>query len=518
MTLRKKTFLIVVSVFLGMILILFFVAQRIILGSYADMPGDIYEQVQTSITYLILVVVGIGLVFGGVTLLLLERQVLSRLSRLSKSIFNIGTGGDLSARVSATGVDELSSLGHTINGMLAALQESEDELRESEELYRLLTENVTDIIFTMDTNLRFTYVSPSVVQLTGYSVEEARANTLEEVFTPASLDVAMKAFAEEVAIEKMEQKDLARSRILEVEVRRKDGSMVWCELKMTALRDANAQVVEILGVARDMTERRQAEDKLRELHQHERDLRQKLEEEMQKRVEFTRTLVHELKTPITPVLAASELLLEEIKEKRLLGLVQSIGRSASNLNRRIDELLDLARGEMDMLELQRESVDPIQLLQEISYEVIPVVLRGGQSLNLELPSTLSTVWADRERLRQIVLNLLNNAFKFTPAGGKITLRAREDGANLVVEIEDTGPGISKEDQKRLFEPYHRVAKDRERLSGLGLGLALSKSLVELHGGQIWVNSRRGKGSTFGFSVPLEAASREEEGVELRGTS
>ena len=111
--------------------------------------------------------------------------------------------------------------------------------------------------------------------------------------------------------------------------------------------------------------------------------------------------------------------------------------------------------------------------------------------------------ADEDRLRQIILNLLSNASKFTPDGGKIILRAREKAANLILEVEDTGPGISDKDQKWLFEPYYRVERERERISGLGLGLALSKTLVELHGGQIWVKSQVGQGSTFGFSLPLE---------------
>ncbi len=199
-------------------------------------------------------------------------------------------------------------------------------------------------------------------------------------------------------------------------------------------------------------------------------------------------------------------------------LVQSISRSASNLNQRIDELLDLARGETGMLQLTLETLDPIPLLQEIGSEMTPVALHNGQSLTVELPSSIPTVWADRARLRQVVLNLLSNAFKFTPAGGKITLRAKEDSANLVVEVQDTGSGISKEDQEHLFEPYYRRVTDRERLGGLGLGLAISKGFVELHGGQIWVKSKKGKGCTFGFSLPLKAANQEEGGVNPKGKS
>jgi signal transduction histidine kinase len=204
-------------------------------------------------------------------------------------------------------------------------------------------------------------------------------------------------------------------------------------------------------------------------------------------------------------MASSELLVSELKKEPLLSLAKNINRGASNLNNRIDELLDLARGEIGMLQLKPELVDLPKLLREVADDMTPVASSHGQSLILELPPSLPLAWADEGRLRQVVLNLLNNAAKFTPEGGKIILRAREDSANLVVEVQDTGRGITGEEQQRLFEPYHRLESDRDHLSGLGLGLALCKTLVELHGGRIWVQSQSGRGSIFGFSVPLEAA-------------
>jgi signal transduction histidine kinase len=223
--------------------------------------------------------------------------------------------------------------------------------------------------------------------------------------------------------------------------------------------------------------------------------------------------VHELKTPITPVLAASELLLEESKGDPFTSLAQSIYRGASNLNRRIDELLDLARSEIGTLKLNRLSIDPIPVIQEIVAGAMALALERGQHLDLELPPSLPTIQVDLDRFTQIIQNILDNALKFTPGGGLITIRGKVDGANLIIEVQDTGSGLSKEEQQRLFDPYHRLPGDRERFSGLGLGLALSKKFVELHGGQIWVKSKKGAGSTFGFSLPLKSNSRTNDEAE-----
>jgi signal transduction histidine kinase len=199
--------------------------------------------------------------------------------------------------------------------------------------------------------------------------------------------------------------------------------------------------------------------------------------------------------------------MEELKDESLLGLAENINRGASNLNRRIDELLDLAKGEIGALQINPKPLDAVPLIGEIARSMITVGLRKQQCLSVELPAALSTVLADEDRLRQVLLNLLQNAFKFTPVGGKIILRAREDGANLIIEVEDTGRGISKQELKDIFEPYRQQKNKGTRISGLGLGLALSKRLIELHGGSIWVKSKKGKGSIFGFSVPLVAITK-----------
>ena len=256
-------------------------------------------------------------------------------------------------------------------------------------------------------------------------------------------------------------------------------------------------------VEQELAERKIADSKLNELYQREKDLRQELELEMNKRIEFTRALVHELKTPLTPLLTASDYLATTLKEEPLLSFAKNVNLGAHNLNRRIDELLDLARGEVGMLELKSEIIDPLQMVKDLASYMAPDAAKNEQSFIVELPASLSNIWADEDRLRQVILNLLSNAFKFTRKKGKIILRAVEKNGNLIVEVQDTGCGISINEQKWLFQPYHRLKSDRERLGGLGLGLSLSKMLVELHGGKIWAKSEEDKGSTFSFSIPLK---------------
>jgi len=149
----------------------------------------------------------------------------------------------------------------TIIGILIAhVQNRRTQAEESERRYRLLADNVSDVIWTMDMNLRYTYVSPSVMRMRGYSAEEVMAQTLEQVFTPKSFEMAKKAFIEELAIESMKEKDLSRSRTLELEQKCKYGSTIWTELTVSFLRNPDGKPIAILGVTRNITERRRSED------------------------------------------------------------------------------------------------------------------------------------------------------------------------------------------------------------------------------------------------------------------
>jgi len=242
------------------------------------------------------------------------------------------------------------------------------------------------------------------------------------------------------------------------------------------------------------------------LYQLERKQRFELEEQAKIRSQFIASLTHELQTPLTSMLASAGLLAEQAQKEQphtpMNRLAQNILNGCHSLEARLDELFDLAKGEVGTLKLKLESLDPLPLLQNVASRFYPVIQRKEQSFTLDLLPSLPWIKADRERLEQVVTNLLSNATRFTPKGGDIALKARKKGNDLVIQVQDNGIAISKEEQKRLFEPYYRAKLGKGEHHGLGLGLTLCKQLVELHKGKIWVESEGGKGSTFSFSLPL----------------
>ncbi len=219
---------------------------------------------------------------------------------------------------------------------------------------------------------------------------------------------------------------------------------------------------------------------------------------------FIDTLSHELKTPLTSIIAAAGLLEEELQataDESHRKLMQTIIRNANSLESRLTELLNIVKTGSGKLQLQFEPVDIKSLVLGTCMQISPLMHNKGQKLNTELPDFVPIIQADGQRLEQVLLNLMNNATKFTPDGGIITVRIKKRDAGLVVEVADNGIGIPKEQQDKLFKPYSRLNADRQRHPGLGLGLALSKQVIELHGGKIWVDSETGKGSVFSFFLP-----------------
>ena len=223
-------------------------------------------------------------------------------------------------------------------------------------------------------------------------------------------------------------------------------------------------------------------------------------------MEFISVTTHELKTSLTAIIASAELLSDELQldKKSVSGrLIQSIIRNAHSIDERLSRFSEMAKLLAGDLRLQLELVEIGQVIRNVVTRSYPRIRSRSQSLTVELPDSLPQVKADRQYLEEILLALVANASKFTPERGKIKVGARQDGESLVVQVSDTGVGIPAEEQERIFQPYYQIKQDGgRRRAGSGLGLTITKSLVELHEGKIWLKSIVGQGSTFAFSLPI----------------
>ena len=234
----------------------------------------------------------------------------------------------------------------------------------------------------------------------------------------------------------------------------------------------------------------------------------------EKKVDFLDAAMHELKTPLTAIIVSAELLADELKPQKksvLERLIQSIIRNAHSIDEKLSLLSETGGVLPDESRFHPESVAIGQVIQDVATQLYPKIQSKKQSLTLEVLDSLPPAKADRQYLEQILLTLAANASKFTAEEGKITVSARQDGENLVVEVSDTGVGIPAEEQQRIFQPYYQVNRGKASqtthpgegrgLSDSGIGLAIAKFLVELHGGKIWLKSKVGQGSSFFFSLP-----------------
>jgi predicted ATPase/signal transduction histidine kinase/CheY-like chemotaxis protein/tRNA A-37 threonylcarbamoyl transferase component Bud32 len=242
--------------------------------------------------------------------------------------------------------------------------------------------------------------------------------------------------------------------------------------------------------------------------------RAKIEAEAANRAksEFLANMSHELRTPLNAIIGFSQLLKDQwggrLSEKQLQ-YVKEISISGLHLLQLINDILDLAKVESGKMDLRVSRVNLGQLLKYSMIMIKQKALRHGLELDVDIRDDLESVeiMADEVKLKQIVVNLLSNSAKFTPDGGRIRLQANKEGDHLVVSVSDTGIGIMPEDQARIFEPFEQLDSSlARRQQGTGLGLALTRNLVRLHGGRIWVESEgNGKGSAFSFAIPFQTA-------------
>ncbi len=227
-----------------------------------------------------------------------------------------------------------------------------------------------------------------------------------------------------------------------------------------------------------------------------------LESLEQVRRDLMANVSHELKTPISALRAHLENLLDGVERPEPRTLQVMLAQS-ERLGRLVDQLLELSRLESGEIPLHREPVRLRPLVARVLSEIDVTRQRHDVELAQEVPEDLPPVFADAERVHQVLFNLLDNAVRFTPAGGRISVSASGHNGSVDVAVRDTGPGIAPEHLPRVFERFYRVDTSRSRdEGGTGIGLAIARSVVEAHGGRIWAESEPGKGSTFTFELPV----------------
>lgn len=259
----------------------------------------------------------------------------------------------------------------------------------------------------------------------------------------------------------------------------------------------------VVVVWRDVTERKRVEFQLDQLLTSERKARQAAEEADQMKLRFLGMITHELKTPLTSIKGFATTLLAtdiEVPQEMQHQFIDIISEEADKLQRLIDELLDVAQLQSGRLKIQRifgavhESVDiaSAQL----------TALTPRHFLIVDVPPSLPTLMIDRERIAQVLVNLVGNAVKYSPAGSPITVEARQQQEDLLIRVQDQGQGIPPEDRGRIFEPFRQASNRSQGQQGTGLGLAICKGIIEAHGGRIWVEDQLASGTTIAFTLPL----------------
>jgi signal transduction histidine kinase len=227
-----------------------------------------------------------------------------------------------------------------------------------------------------------------------------------------------------------------------------------------------------------------------------------LREAVQARDQVLGIVAHDLRNPLNLIMIQSELMRRSVPEARRRSSqpAEVISRAAARMNRLIQDLLDVTRIEAGRLPVERRPLSPGALAAEAVDMQVALAASSSIDLRLALPTDLPDLWVDQHRLLQVFENLIGNAMKFTKSGGRITVGAEARRDEVVFSVEDTGPGISTADLPHVFDRFWQAAAGAGRL-GAGLGLPITKGIVEAHGGRIWVESTAGQGSTFYFSIP-----------------
>jgi protein-histidine pros-kinase len=377
---------------------------------------------------------------------------------------------------------------------------AESALRASEERYRALFESNPSPMWVYDLEtLSFLAVNAAAVKHYGYSEVEFLAMTIKDIRPPEDVPILM---------EDLEQTTAAALSESCWRHRKKNGAMIEAEIASHELPwlGRRARVV----LVHDITERKRAEENVQRLRKAEEEQRLAVEANRMKN-EFLTTMSHELRTPLNSIIGFTGTMLMGLPgpitpaQKKQLETVKASARHQLSL---INDLLDLAKIESGKVELRLEPIACEEVVQEVAETLRPVAENKGLTLHVDLPVETRIAHAEKRALKQILINLVNNAIKFTDQG-EVRIELGNGNKKTSIAVTDTGSGITEEDRPKLFKAFSRLEHtNAHREEGTGLGLHLSQKLAELMGGEIKLESEVGKGSTFTLVLDAESPLKE----------
>ncbi len=367
-------------------------------------------------------------------------------------------------------------------------------LVESESRFRQIAESLREAIWIADTEYtRYYYINPAQERLWGRSMENAldNARSLLDVVHPDDR-ARVAASLEKYALGEVH---------LQYRILRPDGEVRWIAASGYPVQDRRGRTIRVAGIAEDITERKREAEERERLLEREKSTRQKLESALRVRDQVLRIVSHDLKNPLHTIGMAVDLLgLPEPSGERRAEQVDIIRRAVDRASRMTHNLLDALRIEAGhAIPIQPAPVEVRSLLNDTAEMFRLDAAEKQQRLTCQVADGVGSVLADYDRIVEALSNLLGNAVKFTPEGGRIQVSARRDGDAVEIAVSDTGPGIQPDLLPTLFAPFAQ-AKDTASL-GTGLGLAITAEIVKAHGGELNVETRPGEGTTFRFSLP-----------------
>jgi signal transduction histidine kinase len=261
-----------------------------------------------------------------------------------------------------------------------------------------------------------------------------------------------------------------------------------------------------------------SEDEFGELARAFNEMSSRLNAEERMRSDFISMLSHEVRTPLTSIRESVNLIAEEVmgpindRQKRFLEIAS---QEIERITQLLKHLMQVSRLEAGLLQIERRPIEIAEFIAGSLVRLMPAAEAKNIVMRSELSSQVESIFGDRDHLQQVLLNLLGNAIKFSPPGSEVVVRVSPDRDRDMIgfSVSDQGPGIPEQEQELVFHKYYRAPGVRDQVDGVGLGLSISKHIVEAHGGTVWVRSRVGEGSVFGFSLPagsLLAAARDGE--------